>query len=85
MPTVHSHTHCQAAQANATTQSWQRVCLPLRTTNSITSTFFATSEKFTPIPTCTGVAQSFPSGRSSYNCGVAAARYRHFLKDNITQ
>jgi hypothetical protein len=24
-----SHTHCQAAQANAQTQSWQRVCLPL--------------------------------------------------------
>ncbi len=25
-----SHTHCQAAQANAQTQAWQRVCLPLR-------------------------------------------------------
>lgn len=23
-----SHTHCQASQANATTQAWQRVCLP---------------------------------------------------------
>jgi len=31
MPTLHSHTHCQAAQANATTQAWQRVCLPHRT------------------------------------------------------
>jgi hypothetical protein len=31
MPTLHSHTHCQAAQANATTQAWQRVCLSHRT------------------------------------------------------
>lgn len=28
----HSHTHCQAAQANAETQAWQRVWLPNRTT-----------------------------------------------------
>ena len=32
MPTLHSHTHCQAAQTNATTQAWQRVCLSNRTT-----------------------------------------------------
>jgi hypothetical protein len=25
---ISSHTHCQAAQANATTKAWQRVCLP---------------------------------------------------------
>ena len=31
MPTLHSHTHCQAAQAHATTQAWQRVCLFNRT------------------------------------------------------
>jgi len=31
MPTLHSHTHCQAAQANATTQACQRVCLSHRT------------------------------------------------------
>ena len=31
MPTLHSHTHFQAAQANATTQAWQRVCLSNRT------------------------------------------------------
>ena len=31
MPTLHSHTHCQAAQANATTKAWQRVCLSNRT------------------------------------------------------
>ena len=30
-PTLHSHTHCQAAQANAKTQAWQRVCLSNRT------------------------------------------------------
>ena len=29
-----SHTHCQAAQANATTQAWQRVCLSNRTTKT---------------------------------------------------
>jgi len=27
---THSHTHCQAAQANAQTQAWQRVWLPQR-------------------------------------------------------
>lgn len=27
-----SHTHCQAAQAQAKTQAWQRVCLSHRTT-----------------------------------------------------
>jgi hypothetical protein len=26
-PTLNSHTHCQAAPANAITQAWQRVCL----------------------------------------------------------
>jgi hypothetical protein len=30
-PILHSHTHCQAAQANAETQAWQRVCLSNRT------------------------------------------------------
>jgi hypothetical protein len=30
-PTLHSHTHCQAAPANAQTQAWQRVCLSQRT------------------------------------------------------
>ena len=33
-PTLHSHTHCQAAQANAQTQAWQRVCLFQRTTKT---------------------------------------------------
>ncbi len=32
MPTLHSHTHCQVAQANAQTKTWQRVCLSNRTT-----------------------------------------------------
>jgi hypothetical protein len=27
MPTLNSHTHCQAAQAQAQTKAWQRVCL----------------------------------------------------------
>ena len=31
MPTLHSHTHCQATQANAKTKAWQRVCLSNRT------------------------------------------------------
>jgi hypothetical protein len=34
MPTLNSHTHCQAAPANAQTKAWQRVCLPNRTTNT---------------------------------------------------
>ena len=34
-PTLHSHTHCQAAPANAQTQNWQRVCLPNPTTKTI--------------------------------------------------
>jgi len=29
-----SHTHCQAAQVNAKTQAWQRVCLSKRTTKT---------------------------------------------------
>ena len=33
-PTLHIHTHCQAAQANTQTQAWQRVCLSNRTTNT---------------------------------------------------
>ena len=32
-----SHTHCQAAPANAQTQAWQRVCLPNRTTKRPTN------------------------------------------------
>lgn len=27
MPVFISHTHCQAAKANAQTKTWQRVCL----------------------------------------------------------
>jgi len=34
IPTLHSHTHCQVAQANAKTQAWQRVCLSNRTTKT---------------------------------------------------
>lgn len=33
MPTLHSHIHCQAPQATASTKTWQRVFLSLRTTN----------------------------------------------------
>ena len=33
-PTLHSHTHCQATQANAKTKAWQRVCLSNRTTKT---------------------------------------------------
>ena len=36
MPTLHSHTHCQVAPANAQTKAWQRVCLSNRTTNKQT-------------------------------------------------
>jgi hypothetical protein len=32
-PTLHSHTHYQAAQATAQTKAWQRVCLSQRTTD----------------------------------------------------
>ena len=35
---AHSHTHCQAAQANAQTQAWQRVCLSNRTTKTTDKT-----------------------------------------------
>jgi hypothetical protein len=34
MPIPISHTHCQAAQALAKTQAWQRVCLSNRTTKT---------------------------------------------------
>jgi len=35
-PTLHSHTHCQVAPANAQTKTWQRVCLSNRTKDSET-------------------------------------------------
>jgi len=31
---THSHTHCQATQAQARTKAWQRVCLPNPTTKT---------------------------------------------------
>jgi hypothetical protein len=31
---LNSHTHCKAAQANAATQAWQRVCLSQRSTKT---------------------------------------------------
>ncbi len=34
MPTLHSHTHCQAAQADTQAKTWQRVCLSNRTTKT---------------------------------------------------
>ena len=30
---LHSHTHCQVAPADTQTNTWQRVCLPNRTTD----------------------------------------------------
>ena len=33
MPTLHSHTHCQVAQAKAQIKTWQRVCVSHRTTD----------------------------------------------------
>ena len=33
MPTLHSHTHCQAPRASAKTKACQRVCLSERTGN----------------------------------------------------
>lgn len=44
MPTLHSHTHCQAAQAQAQTKARQRVCLSKRTTKTTDKT---TNEKNT--------------------------------------
>ncbi len=34
MPTLHSHTHCQVAPAQAQAKTWQRVCLSNRTTKT---------------------------------------------------
>ena len=34
MPTLHSHTHCQVAQAETQAKTWQRVCLSNRTTKT---------------------------------------------------
>ena len=35
-PTLHSHTHCQVAQAGTQAKTWQRVCLSNRTKDSET-------------------------------------------------
>ena len=32
-PTLHSHTHCQVAQADTQAKTWQRVCPSNRTTD----------------------------------------------------
>jgi len=53
MPTLHSHTHCQAAPANAQTQAWQRVCLSNRTTKT---TEKPTDEKKARLPNSVYVA-----------------------------
>ena len=42
-----SHTHCQAAQANAQTKAWQRVCLSNRTAKT---TDKPTNEKEARLP-----------------------------------
>jgi len=34
MPTLHSHTHCQVAQADTHAKTWQRVCLSNRTADN---------------------------------------------------
>ena len=34
MPTLQSHTHCQVAPADTQAKTWQRVCLPNRTTKT---------------------------------------------------
>jgi len=44
MPTLRSHTHLQAAQANAQTKAYKRVCLPNRT-DATTLDGRATTEK----------------------------------------
>lgn len=38
MPTIHSHTHCQVAQADTQAKTWQRVCLSNRTDEKRKST-----------------------------------------------
>jgi hypothetical protein len=47
MPTLHSHTHCQAAPALAQTKAWQRVCLSHRATKTTDKT---TDEKEARLP-----------------------------------
>ena len=53
MPPLHSHTHCQAAPANAQTQAWQRVCLPNRITKTTNK---PTDEKEARLPNSVYVA-----------------------------
>lgn len=36
-PALHSHTHCQVAQTETQSKTWQRVCLPNRTTDRKTN------------------------------------------------
>ena len=50
MPTLHSHTHYQAAPANAQTKAWQRVCLSQSTTKT---TDKPTDEKEARLPNIT--------------------------------
>jgi len=57
MPTLYSHTHCQAAQAQAQTKAWQRVCLSKRSTKT---TDKPTNEKNTEPVTLSRIYKSPP-------------------------
>ena len=50
MPALHSHTHCQSAQAKATTLAWQRVCLSNRPPSTTSTTSHCLSPRVRLLP-----------------------------------
>ena len=74
MPTLHSHTHCQATPANANTQAWQRVCLSNRTTKKTNK---STDEKNTEAITAVAVAQ-LPFLENSFQKHKILTSFKYF-------
>ena len=59
-PTLHSHTHCQVAQADTQAKTWQRVCLSQRTTDR-QSTRKTEGQQLTAVWRNGGVSASYDS------------------------
>jgi hypothetical protein len=78
-PTLHSHTHCQAAQAHAQTKAWQRVCLSQRTTKTTDKT---TDEKNTEPITAVWRNGGFSASYDSFVVGSRAVLRLNFGAKN---
>jgi len=79
MPTLYSHTHCQAAQAQAQTKAWQRVCLSKRSTKT---TDKPTNEKNTEPVTAVWRNGGCSASYDSFVVGSSAVLRLNFCAKN---